>query len=439
MSDTLLGRLDNLQKSGELNAKDAKREENLHRFFMYPGMMVPKTQTLIVDEITHFTPHNPWVMDPFMGAGTSLLSCMEFGYNVFGQDINPFAVLLAKAKTATYDIDTLSESFYTIMDMLQSDNTQDIDVNFNGINKWFNKRIQIDLSKIRRAIKQLACDEIRCFFWVVFSEVIRTGSNDRTSTFKLHQRTNENIKERNIDVINSFSELCERSLHDFAIFKMKLQSKGLVYNNKYTKKAITVWGNSMKKIETNQKFDLLVSSPPYGDNHTTITYGQHSYLELQWIPREDLPQNIDFDFLRTTQEIDSQSLGGRVNSKYIQEIIELTIEKIPALKKFFFEIPKEEYRKYYKTIAFINDFECCLDKIVKSMNHDAFYVWTIGNRRVAKREIPNDIILVDLMKKNGINLYYTAERKILNKKQPRKNNFSKTMEKERVLIFHNNK
>lgn len=439
MSDTLLGRLDNLQKSGELNAKDAKREENLHRFFMYPGMMVPKTQTLIVDEITHFTPHNPWVMDPFMGAGTSLLSCMEFGYNVFGQDINPFAVLLAKAKTATYDIDTLSESFYTIMDMLQSDNTQDIDVNFNGINKWFNKRIQIDLSKIRRAIKQLACDEIRCFFWVVFSEVIRTGSNDRTSTFKLHQRTNENIKERNIDVINSFSELCERSLHDFAIFKMKLQSKGLVYNNKYTKKAITVWGNSMKKIETNQKFDLLVSSPPYGDNHTTITYGQHSYLELQWIPREDLPQNIDFDFLRTTQEIDSQSLGGRVNSKYIQEIIELTIEKIPALKKFFFEIPKEEYRKYYKTIAFINDFECCLDKIVKSMNHDAFYVWTIGNRRVAKREIPNDIILVDLMKKNGINLYYTAERKILNKKQPMKNNFSKTMEKERVLIFHNNK
>ena len=439
MSDTLLGRLDNLQKSGELNAKDAKREENLHRFFMYPGMMVPKTQTLIVDEITHFTPHNPWVMDPFMGAGTSLLSCMEFGYNVFGQDINPFAVLLAKAKTATYDIDTLSESFYTIMDMLQSDNTQDIDVNFNGINKWFNKRIQIDLSKIRRAIKQLECDEIRCFFWVVFSEVIRTGSNDRTSTFKLHQRTNENIKERNIDVINSFSELCERSLHDFAIFKMKLQSKGLVYNNKYTKKAITVWGNSMKKIETNQKFDLLVSSPPYGDNHTTITYGQHSYLELQWIPREDLPQNIDFDFLRTTQEIDSQSLGGRVNSKYIQEIIELTIEKIPALKKFFFEIPKEEYRKYYKTIAFINDFECCLDKIVKSMNYDAFYVWTIGNRRVAKREIPNDIILVDLMKKNGINLYYTAERKILNKKQPRKNNFSKTMDKERVLIFHNNK
>ena len=277
------------------------------------------------------------------------------------------------------------------------------------------------------------------FFWVVFSEVIRTGSNDRTSTFKLHQRSVENIEERNIDVINNFFELCERSLLDFKVFKKKLQSRGLIYNNKYTKEIVTVWGNSQKEIETDHKFDLLVSSPPYGDNHTTITYGQHSYLELQWIPKEDLAQNIDFDFLRTTQEIDRQSLGGRVNSKYIQEVLELSIERIPTLKKFFCKIPKEEYNKYYKTIAFINDFECCLDNIVKAMNYDAFYVWTIGNRRVAKREIPNDRILVDLMKKHGVNLYYTAERTILNKKQPRKNNFSKTMDKEKVLIFHNNK
>lgn len=56
MSDTLLRKLDDLKKNGELNAKDAKREDNLHRLFMYPGMMVPKTQTLIVDALTKYTP-----------------------------------------------------------------------------------------------------------------------------------------------------------------------------------------------------------------------------------------------------------------------------------------------------------------------------------------------------------------------------------------------
>jgi hypothetical protein len=71
------------------------------------------------------------------------------------------------------------------------------------------------------------------------------------------------------------------------------------------------------------------------------------------------------------------------------------------------------------------------------MNRNAYYVWTIGNRRVAKREIPNNTILIDLMEERDIKLVYTAERSILNKKQPNKNNYSKTMEKEHILIFHN--
>ena len=29
--------------------------------------------------------------------------------------------------------------------------------------------------------------------------------------------------------------------------------------------------------------DLICTSPPYGDNHTTVTYGQFSILPLLWI------------------------------------------------------------------------------------------------------------------------------------------------------------
>ena len=47
------------------------------------------------------------------------------------------------------------------------------------------------------------------------------------------------------------------------------------------------------------------------------------------------------------------------------------------------------------------------------------------------------MILIDIMKKYGIELFYQAERTIFNKNQPNKNNFSSTMEKEKILIFHN--
>ena len=69
------------------------------------------------------------------------------------------------------------------------------------------------------------------------------------------------------------------------------------------------------------------------------------------------------------------------------------------------------------------------------MKDDAIYIWTIGNRFVGNREIPNDQVLIELMAARGIKLFERAERQILNKKQSRRNNYSKTMEKEHILIF----
>ena len=62
-------------------------------------------------------------------------------------------------------------------------------------------------------------------------------------------------------------------------------------------------------------YDLLVTSPPYGDNLSTITYGQHAYLPLQWVVLKDIDPKAEESFLRTTQEIDRRSLGGHTVKK----------------------------------------------------------------------------------------------------------------------------
>ena len=70
------------------------------------------------------------------------------------------------------------------------------------------------------------------------------------------------------------------------------------------------------------------------------------------------------------------------------------------------------------------------------MSDDAFYIWTIGNRNVGKRVVPNDKILINPMENLNIKLVFNAERKILNKTQASRNKTSNTMEKEHILIFH---
>lgn len=431
----LKSRLKWVQEHGDLNGRTAQRADNLHRLFQYPAMMVPVTQSLIIEAILGDLPIDAMAIDPYMGSATSLMSCMEYGLGIYGQDINPLAVLIAQAKVSSFDVELITTRLDALISHIKTDSSDTIDINFPGIDKWFTKQVQIDLSKIRRNIRMEDNKDIRKFFWVAMSEVIRIDSNDRTSTFKLHRRTEEDISKRMIDTISDFETLCRRGILDITLFRNKLNISKLLNHNIYIKPNTICWGNTAEKIHSDLKFDLLVSSPPYGDNHTTVTYGQHSYLQLQWIDSSDLDSSIDYDYLKSTQEIDRQSLGGRIDSKEISKKLSVTLNNIPSLKKFYDNLPCEERPLYNKTISFIQDFDKSLDVIVRSMKEKAIYVWTIGNRNVNKREIPNDEILIDLMSDKGIDLIFNVEREILNKKQSKRNRSSKTMEKERILIF----
>lgn len=433
----LLARLGTIKEEGTLDGEEADRSENMHRLFMYPAMMVPATQSAMIEAMTHVLPSNSLAVDPFMGSGTSLLSCMEYGLGVFGQDINPFAVLLSKAKATCYDLDGFIKAFQSIKKHIDDDNATDIDVSFANIDKWFNKNVQISLSRIRRAIQAEPCSDYRIFFWVIMSEVIRIGSNDRTSTFKLHMRDQKDIENRRIDIIKEFLNYCKRGIEDLADYRNKLQEEHLLDGYKFSGISEIVWGNTQKKIESDKKYDLLVSSPPYGDNHTTVTYGQTCYLPLQWIDPKDI--DCPYDYLKTTQEIDRQSLGGRIDSKELKRITNSLLDRSPSLSAFYREIPDDEKDKYKKTFAFIADFDESLESIVNAMKPEAFYIWTIGNRFVGGREVPNAEILKDLMERRGASLFFDAERKISNKKQAKRNSSSQTMEKERILIFHQDK
>ena len=428
-TNKLLKQLEAIKNNGILNGDDADRKENLHRLFMYPAMMVPATQSAIIEAFSHELSDSILAIDPFMGSGTAPLSCMEFGFDVYGQDINPFAVLLSQAKTSNYEIAQLYDSYERVKKHIENDVNNTVEISFNTIDKWFTKEAQQCFSKIRRAIMDEPNDNIRKFLWVLMSEAVRVGSNDRTSTFKLHQRSPEELERRHVNVIQEFYDLVLQGISDFKYFQDKIHEKKCRYG-----KATIKWGNTQKKIDSTQRFGLLVSSPPYGDNHTTVTYGQTSYLPLQWIDSKDI--DCPYDYLKTTQEIDRQSLGGSINRKALSRQRDRLIEKSKSFEDFYFSIPEQDRERYNKTISFIADFDESLDHIASVMDNDAYYIWTIGNRCVGGREVPNAQVLIDLMQYRGFDLFFSADRQISNKTQPKKNNFSKTMDKEDILIFH---
>ena len=64
--------------------------------------------------------------------------------------------------------------------------------------------------------------------------------------------------------------------------------------NGYYRGDITVrLGDSAKLKPAQDIHDLLVTSPPYGDNTSTVPYGQYSYLPLQWIDLHDIDEDAN--------------------------------------------------------------------------------------------------------------------------------------------------
>jgi tRNA G10 N-methylase Trm11 len=415
------------------------KREHIHALFQYPAMMVPSVQENLINLLVTAQPAIETIFDPFVGAGTVMTAGLCNGLSSFGQDINPLAVLLSSVKTGPFFGDAIKNRIEQVISSATSDKDTTIDVDFPNLNKWFQKEVAIELSRLRRAI--IADKQVwaRRFFWVTLAETIRLVSNDRTTTYKLHARPTEEIAQRNPSAITLFVDLARRHLMDLQSFKELLDNRGYLSRGRYVKNFKIVSGDTTKIIDFDypQSFDLVMTSPPYGDNSTTITYGQHAYLPLQWIELKDIDPNMDASCLRTTQEIDRRSLGGKKSRQ-----LELQVEQVRSyssdLSRVFDQLKDAPRDRTSRVAAFFEDFEKALQNITSVLNNNGYVVWTIGNRHVGGVEIPNDKILTEMLEQLNVELVTSLTRDIHGKRMPHRNGISKMMSQEKILIFRKN-
>lgn len=414
------------------------RKDYIRRLFQYPAMMVPVVQKIIVDIILDASPNSQKVIDPFMGSATSLVACMERGLDCYGQDINPLSILIAKARTGPFYTKSLKAKYDLLIETIENDNSEEIEVDFVGINKWFKQEVSIELSKIVRAIRLEPKISVRRFYWINLAEVIRNTSNDRTSTFKLHARPKEEIDARNLSPIKDFKTRLAHTINDLEEYKQLLIKSGQLNKGKYKGKLRFKLQDSGTKVATPNNapefFDLLVTSPPYGDNKTTVTYGQHSYLPLRWIDLDDIDKKIPEDILKSASEIDTRALGGRIK-KLSSEELEFLFHRSKTFKEIHELLTIVVPDRADKVVVFLKDLFQVIENTFEVMKINSYQVWTIGNRTVGGIEIPNNEILKEFIEFKGGKFVTKVEREILNRRMPNKNNNSQLMSFEDILIF----
>jgi len=408
--------------------------EHAHGFFQYPAMMVPQMQSRLIAEIAAVDTNIRWVYDPFVGSGTVLTEAMLRGMNFRGRDLNPLAVLVSRVKAGPFFFDALRSRWESVKQRAEGDKKRDIECSYAGWRKWFKLGVALRLTRLMRAIRAEDTLWSRRFFWVALAETVRLTSNSRTSTFKLHTRTAEDIAARDVNPFAVFHEIVEGNLRRIQENAELLAASGLLANGYYRGDVEVEWGDSAceqhKHIPTQS--DLLVTSPPYGDNATTVPYGQHSFLPLQWIDLQDIDPGISPDILQNTHAIDSSSLGG--SKGHALEEAKDASDRSASLRKLLKQLRSEPRDRAVRVAAFWRDMNQCLAAILGRLRANAFMVWVVGGRSVGRRTIPMHDILAELLESRGAVQVTLLERRIPSKRMAVRNDISQTMLRERVLI-----
>lgn len=395
--------------------KNTLSKDSIYYAHSYPAKMVPDMQAELIKVVLQNDSSIQNIFDPYMGSGTILIEGICQQLDTIGIDINPLAYLMTLVRTTKISINTLKSKSDMLFNRIE--NVEIIeDFNFDGIEKWFNRDIIHQLSKIRHCIMQEDNILYRRIFWLAFSEIVRLANNSQKSTFKLHIKKKDVIQNFQYDCIKNFKKQLETDINCFNNLyqSFKIKNKNQIY-----------LGDTIEIMKDQSKFmdssiDLIVTSPPYGDNHTTVTYGQFSVLPLRWIDMNDIARNIDCSILKTLTEIDRESLGGTnysIDTIYDSGIL----KKSKTLSSIFEDLMKEEESlKARKVASFYIDFYKSCVELSRVLKKDKYAIFTIGNRRVNGNIVRFDLILSELLSTLHLKEIYDFNRNIPSKRIPSK-------------------
>lgn len=449
------------------------RDDDTHRYthgiHSYPAMMVSPISKSIIDIVKQLKQVDS-LFDPFAGSGTVLVEGMLAGIpTVAGNDINPLALLLSKVKTTPIDRTQLQneyielnnrlETLYTKYDFLihfvddYMVKNRGLDLTakdgwgcdaptylnnfyqeyqltlkaptFKNIGYWFRPRVIFELSLIKNAIAETTNKDIRDFFSVAMSEIIRLVSNRRNGEFKMFRMTPEKVAKFNPDTKQEFIKILERNIDKMGDFTD-------AYDYLSVAPHVTIFREDACKLPSvpQNTYDLIVTSPPYGDSRTTVAYGEYSRLSMQWLDIFELTE-------KEIMGVDRTLMGGQ---KY-RNGFEYTV-KSPTLRNILDRIKDADLERAGDVFSFYSDLEQSIAAIAEKTKKDGYQFWVVANRTVKGEVIPTDEIIEEIAQNYGLRYVYTIDRNIVNKVMPSANSptnevgkTSSTMTVEHIVVL----
>lgn len=244
-------------------ARDASPVSGLtHNFYRYPARFSPAFVKAAIDA---FTNEGDWVLDPFVGGGTTLVEAMAAGRNAIGVDISSLSAFVCEAKTTVPCDKALSELADWQRQLPEKINIHgktrtSLEYRSRGYYRNIDGK---EFWRIRKAIEQAlySIDEIQ----TEAAKLIARCVVLRTAQWALDsRRTRPRIEEFRREIVSQATKMTSASL----CFKSRVQSN---YDSQPPRKVCL--HRSSEGLEREEIFDevgspkLIITSPPYPGIH----------------------------------------------------------------------------------------------------------------------------------------------------------------------------
>lgn len=389
-----------------------------HGYHRYPAKFIPQLAARLIKELTD---PNDFVVDPFMGSGTTLVESKVLGRPSVGVDINPVAYLISKAKVNAINPHWIDETYKLLINNIypnkiplfdsQEGKASSVEPKNDRIDYWFKPQVKKSLSRIYSQIIKIENDDIKTFFLCGFSNILKNCS----IWLQKSNKPTRDFKKLIPDPLQIFNK------HIRLMIKKNQQFWDQLHNNgKVETSAIPYLGDSRKVPVKNNSISLVVTSPPYV---TSYEYADLHQLTALW-----------FNYTNNISEFRKVFIGSAHNDAD-KIIIGSTIGE-----KTIDELKKQNTGKNKEVAIYFSDMRDSFIEMQRYLKKKGKACIVIGDTAFKKVPVLNAEIFVDQMMNIGFNIYKIIKRRIPSKilpqtRNPQTGRFTSSNDKNKVLAY----
>ena len=255
-----------------------------HGLHPYPAKFIPQIPNALIQELSSV---GETIADVFCGSGTTLLEALQLKRHAVGIDANPLAGLISKAKTTPLtasEFEELAIHRSACEELLEAAEALTGDLFHDGrpfksagwrpepnvCKFWFRPHVVEELAELRCMIERVSSDAARRLCSVTFAAIIVAVSKQDSDTRYVRR---EKAIEPGDTVRRYLSQL------DAAITAAREMSD--LVEDRFSCEVLNT--NILEAPET-EKFDLVVTSPPYPNAYSYHLYHRTRLIWLGYDP-----------------------------------------------------------------------------------------------------------------------------------------------------------